>query len=491
MTRLVVVGDALLDIDWAGSVNRVTPDAPVPVVEAPADDRRPGGAGLAAVLAAARGASVTLVTALGTDDEGCELRDRLDATGVSVVDLRLAGPTPQKLRIRAAGQSLVRVDRGCDPVVPPGWWTEAADEALGSADAVLVADYGRGLAERALPAVRALAGRPSEVPVVWDPHRAGPQPPPGLAAVTPNAAEAAGALSEPVPATVTELADTAERLATAWASPVVVTDGARGALIAAPPAPAAFVPATPVPGDPCGAGDCFSAALAVALGRGRDLHDAAVAAVAAATRFVGSASTDAGAGRGEVPRLTPAGPTTDGDIPGPDARELAAEVRAGGGTVVAAGGCFDLLHPGHLRTLEAARRLGDCLIVCLNGDGSVRRLKGPGRPVNPAHDRARLLLGLSCVNAVTVFDEDTPVAALETIRPQVFVKGGDYAGMEIAEADALATWGGRVVVLPLVAGRSTTRMIDRCRFRHDPQQDSDEAESVSTSVAGRPGRRPA
>jgi D-beta-D-heptose 7-phosphate kinase/D-beta-D-heptose 1-phosphate adenosyltransferase len=141
---------------------------------------------------------------------------------------------------------------------------------------------------------------------------------------------------------------------------------------------------------------------------------------------------------------------------------------------VAAGGCFDLLHPGHLRTLEAARALGDCLIVCLNGDASVRRLKGPGRPVNPAADRARLLLGLSCVDAVTVFGEDTPVAALGTIRPQVFVKGGDYAGMEIAEADALATWGGRVVVLPLVAGRSTTRMIERA------------ARHPAKSVVGRP-----
>jgi D-beta-D-heptose 7-phosphate kinase / D-beta-D-heptose 1-phosphate adenosyltransferase len=465
VTRLAVVGDTLLDVDWAGSVTRVTPDAPVPVVEAPADHRRPGGAGLAAMLAAARGASVTLITALGTDDEGRELRDRLDAAGVSVVDLRLAGPTPQKLRVRAAGQSLVRVDRGCDPVVPPGRWTGAADEALAAADAVLVSDYGRGLAARALPAVSERSGGSgrSGVPVVWDPHRAGPQPPPGLAAVTPNAGEAAGALGEAEPATVVALADTAERLAASWGSPAVVTHGARGALIAAPPAPVAVVPATPVPGDACGAGDCFSAALAVALGRGRDLHDGTVAAVAAAGRFVGS--DDAGDGDGAVPRLTPPRPTTDGDIPGPDPRELAAEVRAGGGTVVAAGGCFDLLHPGHLRTLEAARALGDCLIVCLNGDASVRRLKGEGRPVNPAHDRARLLLGLSCVNAVTVFDEDTPVAALETIRPEVFVKGGDYAGMEIAEADALATWGGRVVVLPLVAGRSTTRMIQRAARR--------------------------
>jgi D-beta-D-heptose 7-phosphate kinase/D-beta-D-heptose 1-phosphate adenosyltransferase len=149
----------------------------------------------------------------------------------------------------------------------------------------------------------------------------------------------------------------------------------------------------------------------------------------------------------------------------PDGVQLAADVRGRGGTVVATGGCFDLLHPGHLRTLEAARALGDCLVVCLNSDASVRRLKGPGRPVNGQDDRARLLLGLRCVDAVVVFDQDTPEATLRTIRPHVFVKGGDYAGVELPEAAVLASWGGRAFVLPLVAGHSTTRMIERAGRR--------------------------
>ena len=477
MSRLTVVGDVLLDVDWSGPVRRLAPDAPVPVVEADGDRRRPGGAGLAATLAAARGATVTLVTALGRDAEARELRDRLDAAGVQVVDLGLDGPTPQKLRVQAGGQSLVRVDRACEPVVPPGPWTEAADEALAGAGGVLVADYGRGVAERAMPALRALTGPGAggggpHPPVVWDPHRAGPVPPPGLAAVTPNASEAARALDEPEPATVPELAEAAERLVAAWGSPIVLTCGERGALVADPPGPTALVPATPVLGDTCGAGDCLAATLTAGLARGRDLIAAAGGAVAAAGRFVRDGDATEGGGPA-VTRIAPG--TADGERspasepPGPDARRLAEEVRAAGGTVVAAGGCFDLLHPGHLRTLEAARAAGDCLIVCLNGDGSVRRLKGPGRPVNPAEDRARLLLGLSCVDAVTVFDEDTPVAALETIRPQVFVKGGDYAGVEIAEADALAAWGGRVLVLPLVEGRSTSRMIERAASHRTPR----------------------
>jgi D-beta-D-heptose 7-phosphate kinase/D-beta-D-heptose 1-phosphate adenosyltransferase len=492
VTRVTVVGDALLDRDWSGTVHRVTPDAPVPVVDAHDEHRRPGGAGLAAALAAGTGCDVTLVTALGTDAAAGELRGLLDDVGVAVVDLGLDGPTPEKLRIRAADQSIARVDRGCHPVLPPGPWTDEAGAALAEAQAVLVADYGRGMAERALPAVRHLAARqrPTRSPapaVVWDPHAAGPTPPAGLAAVTPNLAEAAAlddgarrrpsgtappaAAPAPHPtapghdAGVVLLAGRAERLAVSWGSPVVLTSGERGAVVAAPPRPPAIVPTTPARGDTCGAGDCLAATLTAALARSRPLPVAAALAVAAAGRFVRG---EARIGPAPIPPVTepsdvtadPGGPAGTGA-----AVTLAARVRAEGGTVVAAGGCFDLLHPGHLRTLEAARALGDCLVVCLNGDRSVRRLKGPGRPVNPQDDRARLLLGLRCVDAVATFDEDTPVELLARLRPHVFAKGGDYAGMAIPEAAVLAGWGGRVVTLPLVADRSTSRLIERATAR--------------------------
>jgi rfaE bifunctional protein nucleotidyltransferase chain/domain len=134
-------------------------------------------------------------------------------------------------------------------------------------------------------------------------------------------------------------------------------------------------------------------------------------------------------------------------------------VRARGGTVVATGGCFDLLHPGHIQTLHSARALGDCLVVCLNSDRSVRRLKGPTRPIVPSEDRAAVLSALGCVDAVVIFDEDTPAAVLRELRPHVWVKGGDYAVVDLPEAEVLAAWGGRAVVLPFVEGRSTTRLI--------------------------------
>jgi rfaE bifunctional protein nucleotidyltransferase chain/domain len=139
------------------------------------------------------------------------------------------------------------------------------------------------------------------------------------------------------------------------------------------------------------------------------------------------------------------------------AGRLMAEVRARGGTVVATGGCFDLLHLGHLATLQAARRLGDCLIVCLNSDASVARLKGPDRPLNGEADRSRLLAALDCVDAVVIFDEPTPEAVLSWLRPEVWVKGGDYA--EVPEASLVERWGGRTVIVPYLDGRSTTRTI--------------------------------
>jgi rfaE bifunctional protein nucleotidyltransferase chain/domain len=149
------------------------------------------------------------------------------------------------------------------------------------------------------------------------------------------------------------------------------------------------------------------------------------------------------------------------DTPRPDAFAVAERVRARGGTVVATGGCFDLLHAGHVGLLESARRIGDCLIVCLNSDASLTRLKGPGRPLNPVADRVRVLEALGSVDAVAVFEEDTPEELLRRLRPDVWVKGGDYSVQDLPEAEALRAWGGQAVVLPYLDGRSTTLLARR------------------------------
>jgi len=456
VTRLVVIGDALLDRDLDGRAERLAPDAPVPVVDALEPHDRAGGAGLAATIAAAAGHAVTLVCALGDDAAGARVRALLESAGVTVCDLGLPGATPEKVRVRAGGRALVRLDSGGEARAC-GALSGAARAALRGADAVLVSDYGRGVA--AEPTVRAALARLGATPIVWDPHPNGSEPVPGCALVTPNAAEAAGAEAA---ATTASSADRGEALGRheararalrrRWhAVSVAVTLGSRGALLVHADGPALAVPAPHVgAADPCGAGDCFAATAAGRLAAGALPSEAVRAAVAAASEFVAAGGASAWPARGEQPR--------DGD-----AFALAARVRDEGGTVVATGGCFDLLHAGHVRALEAARALGDCLIVCLNSDDSVRRLKGPDRPLVPETDRVAVLAALRCVDAVAVFREDDPRAVLRALRPHVWAKGGDYAVSELPEAETLAEWGGRAVVVPYVAGRSTSRLIEVAR----------------------------
>lgn len=435
MTRLVVIGDALLDRDLHGHAERLAPDAPVPVIDAIEPVSRAGGAGLAALLAARAGVDVTLITALGADAAGEELRALL--AGVEVVDLGLHGATPEKIRVLAGGRPVVRLDRGgeargCGPL-PPG--------ALDVADAVLVSDYGRGVA--AEPTVRA-ALADLDVPFVWDPHPKGPEPVPGATLVTPNLKEATGAANLKRDSPALSCGEAAGRLLVErWrAVAVAVTLSERGAVVVSGDSPALAVPAPRVAGgDPCGAGDCFAATAAARIAQGALPSEAVRAAVDAASAFV--------AGEDAVEFTHHDG----------DAVTVANRVREAGGTVVATGGCFDLLHAGHVRMLEQARALGDCLIVCLNSDASVARLKGSDRPLVEQDDRAAVLNGLACVDAVVVFDEDDPREVLKTIRPHVWAKGGDYAVAELPEARTLAEWGGRAVIVPYVAGRSTSRLI--------------------------------
>ena len=461
-----MVGDALLDRDLIGRADRLSPDAPVPVVSGLSEVERPGGAGLAALLATRDGGEVVLVTALGDDPAGRRIAELLAAAGVRVVAGQLPGRTPAKERVRVAGQSLLRLDREEAAPAPPVM-TGAMTDAVRSAGAVLVSDYGRGLA--ADPALRAaVTAAARDVAVVWDPHPRGADPVPGARLVTPNLAEALRFAGHPADGgTIAAAARAGLELTDRWrVAGVAVTLGAGGALLAgAADGVPLVVPAPPIgpAGDPCGAGDRFAATAAVRLAAGALPSEAVTAAVAAASAYV-AAGGPAGLSTPDRPPAPPAAPA-------PSAPEVVRRVRARGGTVVATGGCFDLLHAGHVATLEAARRLGDCLVVCLNSDASIRRLKGEGRPLVPERDRVRVLAALEVVDAVTVFGEDTPHAVLDALRPDVWVKGGDYAGPALPEAELLAGWGGQVVVVPYLAGRSTTRLVQLTEVTTAGRQD--------------------
>jgi D-beta-D-heptose 7-phosphate kinase/D-beta-D-heptose 1-phosphate adenosyltransferase len=458
---LVVVGDSLIDRDVDGRVERLSPDAPVPVLDEAAARSRPGGAALAATLAARDGRPVMLVTALARDSAGLELGALLAAHGVEVVDLGLDGPTKEKIRFRSDGRPLMRLDRGGRDA-SPGDATADAREAIAVAGAVLVSDYGGGVV--AMPGLRAaLALCRHEAPVVWDPHPRGAAPVPGMLVVTPNEAEARtlapghdARAPAAAPTRLAQVADLAGALRALWgAESVCVTRGEDGALLVRGDRPPTAAPAPRLDrGDSCGAGDRFASTLALALERGVALEDAVVAAVAHASAFVLAGGADAALRDGRAAAARPA-----------RGIETVERVRAAGGTVVATGGCFDLLHAGHVRTLEAARSLGDCLVVCLNSDDSVRRLKGPDRPLVSQQDRASVLSALGCVDAVAVFGENTPERVLRRVRPHVWAKGGDYDGEALPEERVLREWGGRVVILPYVEGRSTTRLIEEAACR--------------------------
>ena len=469
---LVVLGDSMLDIDIEGDASRLSPEAPVPVVDVTRQRRRPGGAGLAALLAARSGQEVILITALGSDDLGDALLNLL-TDHVEVCSLPLEGSTVCKCRVAAGEIPMLRVDSGSGRArrtpLPP-----AAVRALTSAGAIMVADYGRGVA--ALPTIRQALLEMHSVPVVWDPHPRGPAPVRGCTVVTPNADEARLSCGADHPA------EQGRQLCENWqARSVAVTIGSRGAVLteATDPPRTTHVPvsdlARPRPGrlDACGAGDQFAVAATVALLEGADVRQAVRAAVSSATQFVhdggathvstvsGSESIDLSARLAEPTAL-------------PDAYEVAARIRRAGGRLVATGGCFDLLHRGHISLLNQARALGDALIVCLNSDASVRRAKGSGRPVVPQEDRARVLSALAAVDGVAIFEEKTPAALLGRLQPDIWVKGQDYADRIMPEAEVVERLGGQVVLLPVVPGYSTTRLVHTARTEHTSQDISQE-----------------
>lgn len=544
-----MVGDALLDSDIDGSVDRVAPDAPAMVLDEHTVAERPGGAGLAALLATGQGYEVVLITALAQDAGGARLAGLLAAAGVTVYGLPAKGATAQKVRLRADGRVLLRLDRGGSGEVPGDPSDEALRELAGAA-AILVSDYGRGVARQ--PALRAaLAG--TAAPVVWDPHPRGPAAVPGARLITPNESELRGLTGTTGGGRLSAVSRGAEELRRRWrAGAVAVTLGRDGALLShAAPAPIVVPVPAQTTGDTCGAGDSFAVAAATALAGGSLVSEAVSEAVTRAAEYVAAggvagvpglpasrpstatepppplepppsttvtvplgAPTPSGTPSGLASGGTTSGPARGGGSPSRPARggspsgparggarsdparsdgnpssgavnggggapagdgaaktrglPVVAAVRAAGGTVVASGGCFDLLHAGHVATLQAARRLGDCLVVCLNSDASVRAIKGPDRPVINQADRARLLSALECVDAVVIFDETTPEAVLSWLRPDVWVKGGDYSGgtenePDLPEADLVARWGGQTVVVPYLDGRSTTRMIAAAR----------------------------
>ena len=458
--RVLVVGDIMLDRYWHGATSRISPEAPVPVVHVKGAEERPGGAGNVALNIAALQARGEVLAATGDDEAADSLACILEQAGVSCHFQRVAeAPTVTKLRIISRHQQLIRLDfeEGFAAIDRERLLAEYR-ALLPDVGAVVLSDYGKGTLE----AVRELiaAAREAEVPVLVDPKLTDFAPYAGATLITPNLAE--------FEAVVGPVADEAALVDKGLAlirrhdlGALLVTRGEHGMTLLRDGLPEFHLPTEAREVfDVTGAGDTVIATLAAALAAGEDLERATALANVAAGIVVGKLGT----ATASVPELRRAlasqqeagyGVVTEAQL-----QVAVDDARAHGERIVMTNGCFDILHAGHVGYLAEARRLGDRLIVAVNDDDSVRRLKGEGRPVNPLERRMAVLAALESVDWVVPFSEDTPERLICEVQPDVLVKGGDYRPEEIAGHDCVKDRGGEVVVLGYEEGVSTTRIID-------------------------------
>lgn len=474
--RVLVVGEAMLDGYLVGRAERISREAPVPIVALESRVDAPGGAGNTAVNVAALGARPVLASIIGDDEDGGRLRAALAERGVSGCDL-IAVPgrsTLAKERVLAGDHMLVRLDRGTTgdaDAEHEDRLIERLTAAWSAADAVIISDYDYGILSGRVVAAMGELARAHPRPLVVDardPARYRRLP---VTAVKPNYAEAVRLLGEPERRGPRERAlqvgAAGERLLRRTGARIVaVTMDRDGVLVFERSRPPYRTYARPAAdGAAAGAGDTFVAALTLALAAGAATPEAAEIASTAAAVVVGKDGT-ASCSLGELSRaLELGGKRVE------DRAELAERMdfhRGQRQRLVFTNGCFDILHRGHIAYLNRAKALGDLLVVGVNSDASVRRLKGADRPVNPLEDRMAVLEALSCVDYVVPFGEDTPAGLIDIVRPDVFAKGGDYRRETLSEAPQVEALGGTVQILPLIADRSTTRLITRVRAASAP-----------------------
>ena len=465
--RVVVVGDLMLDEYVWGDVGRVSPDAPVAVVDVRRRTRAPGGAANVALNLAAAQAEVVLAGIVGSDAAGDALRGALAERGLSDAAIATAAGrlTTTKTRVVARGQQLVRLDeedRTALDVPLRERLVQAILPHLPGAAAVVVSDYAKGVVDREVVAAIGAATRrlSPPVPVIVDPKAKDLSLYRGCDALTPNRQEDEASSGVPVDSDA-DVAPAASRIhAATGARLVLVTRGDRGLSLWRAPGEVTHV-ATRAREvyDVTGAGDTVLAYFALALAASASPVEAATLANAAAGVAVSRVGTTAVAPE-DVFRALDASGGTGKILDRRQAADVLGRERSRGRRVVFTNGCFDLLHAGHVSLLEQARAKGDLLVVAVNSDASVRRLKGPERPLVSEADRTHVLAALDAVGLVVVFEEDTPMALIEAFRPDVLVKGGDYTEDQIVGAELVRSYGGRVETIPLVAGRSTTALID-------------------------------
>ncbi|WP_222184469.1 D-glycero-beta-D-manno-heptose-7-phosphate kinase [Geminicoccus harenae] len=461
--QVMVIGDLMLDRAVFGQVGRISPEAPIPVLEMGREETRIGGAGNVVANLHALGAQVAAAGMVGADAEGDEIAGMLaELAPAGAILWRQEGrATTVKTRYWGGGQQLLRVDRENRAVLnQEGIATilDWLDEKIGDVRAIVLSDYAKGalppaLVEQVIARARA-AGRP----VLVDPKGRDHARYRGATVLTPNRRELAEASGVPA-GDDGAVEHAAEALRTATGvDAVLATLGSDGMLLAT------SAGATRIPGirrevfDVVGAGDTVIATLAAGLAAGSDLAEAARLANLAGSIAVTRIGT-VPVGRADL--MAALAPAHGKVVELERAAEIVADARRKGRRVGFTNGCFDLLHAGHVAYLHAARARCDLLVVGLNDDASVTRLKGPGRPANRLADRARVLAALADVDLVVPFAEDTPLRLITTLRPELLVKGADYRPDQVVGAKELAEWGGELYLAEIQPGLSTTALLER------------------------------
>jgi D-beta-D-heptose 7-phosphate kinase / D-beta-D-heptose 1-phosphate adenosyltransferase len=465
---VLCVGDVMLDRYVYGTVDRVSPEAPIPVLRIQRETSMIGGAGNVAANVVALGASCAFVSAIGDDAAGAAVRELAEKQlgGASGILIEPRRRTTVKTRF-VAGQQLLRADSETVAPVAPAWRGALLDEVrktAGKAGAMVLSDYGKGVLTDDFLAEAIAIGNAAGLPVVVDPKGSDYRIYRGATAVTPNRKELAQATGLPTGSDDEVVAAGRHLIETCGVGAVVATRSERGMTVVSAGGEVAHLPALAREVfDVSGAGDTVVAVLAAALAAGAPLTEAARIANLAAGIVVGKVGTAVV----RLPELLAElheREWREGEaktVPVESAQERVARWRRQGKRVGFTNGCFDLLHPGHLSLLNQAKAACDRLIVGLNSDESVGRLKGPTRPVQSEGARAAVLAALAAVDLVVIFGEDTPEALIRALRPDVLVKGADYTVANVVGADFVQSYGGSVVLAELVAGQSTTNTIKK------------------------------
>ncbi|MDA7084927.1 bifunctional D-glycero-beta-D-manno-heptose-7-phosphate kinase/D-glycero-beta-D-manno-heptose 1-phosphate adenylyltransferase HldE [Pseudomonas sp. SA3-5] len=459
---VLVVGDVMLDRYWHGGTSRISPEAPVPVVKVEQIEDRPGGAANVALNIAALGAPALLVGVTGSDEAADSLGASLAAVGVTTRFQRIASqPTIVKLRVMSRHQQLLRMDFEQPFSTDAAALAVEVEALLAGVRVLVLSDYGKGALKNHQVLIQAALAK--GVVVLADPKGKDFSIYRGASLITPNLNEFETIVGHCVDEAEL-VAKGARMMRELELGALLITRGEHGMTLLRPEHAALHLPARAREVfDVTGAGDTVISTLAASLAAGEELPQAVALANLAAGIVVGKLGT-AAISAPELRRAIQREAGSERGVLSPDQLLLAIEdARAHGEKIVFTNGCFDILHAGHVAYLEQARAQGDRLVLAVNDDASVSRLKGPGRPINSVDRRMAVLAGLGAVDWVVSFSEDTPENLLREVKPDVLVKGGDYGIDQVVGADIVSAYGGEVRVLGLVENSSTTAIVEKIR----------------------------